>query len=135
MKTLRILELSQECYDQEFLDKSFEFTCLKRYVFSMVAVGFRVFRAPLLKYIDTVHHCKQTLFYNSIPCSAVSPYKIDEQGGKKCREFHCAAAGDRTRVTRVTGGNTYHYTTTTFKSPACAKGVHRCIIYLKIKFG
>ena len=24
-----------------------------------------------------------------------------------------AAAGDRTRVTRVTGGNTYHYTTTT----------------------
>ena len=25
-----------------------------------------------------------------------------------------AAAGDRTRVTRVTGGNTYHYTTTTY---------------------
>jgi hypothetical protein len=24
-----------------------------------------------------------------------------------------AVAGDRTRVTRVTGGNTYHYTTTT----------------------
>ena len=27
------------------------------------------------------------------------------------REY--AVAGDRTRVTRVTGGNTYHYTTTT----------------------
>ena len=25
-----------------------------------------------------------------------------------------AVAGDRTRVTRVTGGNTYHYTTTTY---------------------
>ena len=24
-----------------------------------------------------------------------------------------AVAGDRTQVTRVTGGNTYHYTTTT----------------------
>jgi hypothetical protein len=34
MKTLKILELNQEC-----LDKSFEFTCLKRYVFSMVAIG------------------------------------------------------------------------------------------------
>ena len=30
---------------------------------------------------------------------------------KSCKTF--AVAGDRTRVTRVTGGNTYHYTTTT----------------------
>jgi hypothetical protein len=29
-----------------------------------------------------------------------------------------AAAGDRTRVTRVTGGNTHHYTTTTFMTTA-----------------
>ena len=28
-------------------------------------------------------------------------------------EKNIAVAGDRTRVTRVTGGNTYHYTTTT----------------------
>ncbi|CAL9778649.1 unnamed protein product, partial [Musa acuminata subsp. burmannicoides] len=27
---------------------------------------------------------------------------------------HHAVAGDRTRVTRVTGGNTHHYTTTTW---------------------
>jgi hypothetical protein len=27
-----------------------------------------------------------------------------------------AVAGDRTRVTRVTGGNTHHYTTTTAKN-------------------
>jgi hypothetical protein len=38
MKTLRILELNQECYDQECLDKSFEFMRLKRYVLSMVAI-------------------------------------------------------------------------------------------------
>ena len=31
--------------------------------------------------------------------------------GRKNKTF--AVAGDRTRVTRVTGGNTYHYTTTT----------------------
>ncbi|CAN7052971.1 unnamed protein product [Brassica rapa subsp. trilocularis] len=29
-------------------------------------------------------------------------------------ERNNAVAGDRTRVTRVTGGNTYHYTTTTW---------------------
>ena len=32
--------------------------------------------------------------------------------GKK-KKLKNAVAGDRTRVTRVTGGNTYHYTTTT----------------------
>ncbi len=31
----------------------------------------------------------------------------------KAKKIFFAAAGDRTRVTRVTGGNTYHYTTTT----------------------
>jgi hypothetical protein len=32
---------------------------------------------------------------------------------KKKKKRYNAVAGDRTRVTRVTGGNTYHYTTTT----------------------
>ena len=32
---------------------------------------------------------------------------------KKRRKKNIAVAGDRTRVTRVTGGNTHHYTTTT----------------------
>ena len=32
---------------------------------------------------------------------------------KKEKKKNYAVAGDRTRVTRVTGGNTYHYTTTT----------------------
>ena len=30
----------------------------------------------------------------------------------KCKWKENAVAGDRTRVTRVTGGNTHHYTTT-----------------------
>ena len=32
---------------------------------------------------------------------------------EKSKWLKNAAAGDRTRVTRVTGGNTHHYTTTT----------------------
>lgn len=31
----------------------------------------------------------------------------------KKKKHNFAVAGDRTRVVRVTGGNTYHYTTTT----------------------
>ncbi|WZZ48735.1 hypothetical protein YC2023_048842 [Brassica napus] len=40
----------------------------------------------------------------------------EEKKGKpheKEKAKKSAVAGDRTRVTRVTGGNTYHYTTTT----------------------
>ncbi len=51
------------------------------------------------------------------------------------RNFNCAAAGDRTRVTRVTGGNTYHYTTTTFKDPTYEIAAQSCIIYIIVKFG
>ena len=36
-----------------------------------------------------------------------------KQGCSDLYEKMYAVAGDRTRVTRVTGGNTYHYTTTT----------------------
>ena len=32
---------------------------------------------------------------------------------KRKKKNKYAVAGDRTRVTRVTGGNTHHYTTTT----------------------
>jgi len=38
-----------------------------------------------------------------------SASQVKESFGK----MKSAVAGDRTRVTRVTGGNTYHYTTTT----------------------
>ncbi len=47
------------------------------------------------------------------------PIQDRQTGSKKVAgKLIRAAAGDRTRVTRVTGGNTYHYTTTTFKRPA-----------------
>ena len=38
---------------------------------------------------------------------------VQEEEDKKIFKMKDAVAGDRTRVTRVTGGNTYHYTTTT----------------------
>ena len=41
----------------------------------------------------------------TLECTAKYIYK------KNYKKY--AVAGDRTRVTRVTGGNTYHYTTTT----------------------
>ena len=51
-------------------------------------------------------------------CLMERGYRIfDTESTKNCvakqnyKKF--AVAGDRTRVTRVTGGNTYHYTTTT----------------------
>ena len=50
--------------------------------------------------------------------SLVSLYTSKLKKKKKpifCKKvIKSAVAGDRTRVTRVTGGNTYHYTTTTF---------------------
>ena len=44
-----------------------------------------------------------------------SVYRFAKNGFLKKKESEkiFAVAGDRTRVTRVTGGNTYHYTTTT----------------------
>ena len=44
--------------------------------------------------------------------------KIQKEKKKKNKKgngakIKSAVAGDRTRVTRVTGGNTHHYTTTT----------------------
>ena len=39
------------------------------------------------------------------------PSDGDSHATNKIKKF--AVAGDRTRVTRVTGGNTHHYTTTT----------------------
>ena len=38
-----------------------------------------------------------------------------------------AVAGDRTRVTRVTGGNTYHYTTTTWMTLKLKYAIHSLI--------
>ena len=38
---------------------------------------------------------------------------VQEEEDKKRFKVKDAVAGDQTRVTRVTGGNTYHYTTTT----------------------
>ena len=47
----------------------------------------------------------------SFPSSEIMCVCIIEKKEQKGEKI--AVAGDRTRVTRVTGGNTYHYTTTT----------------------
>ena len=41
------------------------------------------------------------------------PVSFPEASRCEPKKFKVAVAGDRTRVTRVTGGNTHHYTTTT----------------------
>jgi hypothetical protein len=51
-----------------------------------------------LKEGRTGRYCHSTLQWNA----------------KRKKKQKIAVAGDRTRVTRVTGGNTHHYTTTTW---------------------
>jgi hypothetical protein len=48
-----------------------------------------------------------------IPETKLPNASLNGQRKKQKTELQNAVAGDRTRVTRVTGGNTYHYTTTT----------------------
>ena len=58
--------------------------------------GYMLFRNPLLKTMWSMESGSGPRYVNL----------------KKIKTL--AVAGDRTRVTRVTGGNTYHYTTTTW---------------------
>ena len=63
--------------------------------------------------------------FNVICTQMYQIYTAKENCTSKRVQKQIAVAGDRTRVTRVTGGNTHHYTTTTHLAKSLKFNTHK----------